>query len=480
MKREPSNTSKIISDDLIDIFGQSEQEILKFVGFSSDADEYELNFTQSAEILDLDSDFDESKVGEGLQAESPEFGEDDKELALAQIQAKEAEIAADINKYLKVLKSKESLEFEQITREEIFERLKCKCFEWNRIKKKETIKDIIKQICKAQACKREAKRKEEKAKKEKEKQEEEEERKRKLRKKKKSFGVCTGRMTRKYIKRKSRKYTRQQIKELALIRAKISRDTIRTEIKRFADFAQSTDVRSKDESSSSEETTTKIKSHKQFLRAKDSVLIRKKVEHSSAHRSDDSSTESASSTMSGNIQHLDALEKIGKRKVHPKMFNMYLNEFNSIKNFAFVYVDNFLQEAETKANVSIMDPLEFDLKEYICPEYMCGDDYLKPPSIGEKTVSLYSQVYGYDLTPHEGKNMVRDILKYWKVRKTWKYCINYLGQQSDACSDYYKYEVKWSEPTFSYPVPQVTASVFFTIELSRIKPTLFPPKVSVY
>ncbi|XP_063225917.1 A-kinase anchor protein 14-like isoform X2 [Bacillus rossius redtenbacheri] len=38
--------------------------------------------------------------------------------------------------------------------------------------------------------------------------------------------------------------------------------------------------------------------------------------------------------------------------------------------------------------------------------------------------------------------------------------------------------VKWSIPTQAYPIPQAVASVFFTIEVSKIKPGIYPVQVT--
>ena len=41
------------------------------------------------------------------------------------------------------------------------------------------------------------------------------------------------------------------------------------------------------------------------------------------------------------------------------------------------------------------------------------------------------------------------------------------------------YEVVWSVPTPAYPEPQVTVSVYFYIEASKVKPSSFPVDVSL-
>ncbi|KAK4880575.1 hypothetical protein RN001_008721 [Aquatica leii] len=75
-----------------------------------------------------------------------------------------------------------------------------------------------------------------------------------------------------------------------------------------------------------------------------------------------------------------------------------------------------------------------------------------------------------DFTIELGKTSIDEYMNTWQHAKNWLYCLTFLIVQSDDYSDYYIYEAKWSIPTKSYPIPQVTASIFFTIEVSKLKP----------
>ncbi|KAK5649129.1 hypothetical protein RI129_004021 [Pyrocoelia pectoralis] len=81
-------------------------------------------------------------------------------------------------------------------------------------------------------------------------------------------------------------------------------------------------------------------------------------------------------------------------------------------------------------------------------------------------------------TKEIGMDSIVEYIKTWEFKEEWLYCIDFLIAQSDQCSEYYIYEVKFSIPTRCYPIPQATASVFFTIEVSRIKPSCCPVDVS--
>ncbi|KAJ2948702.1 hypothetical protein O0L34_g7957 [Tuta absoluta] len=56
------------------------------------------------------------------------------------------------------------------------------------------------------------------------------------------------------------------------------------------------------------------------------------------------------------------------------------------------------------------------------------------------------------------------IEKVWKLADTFLYHVKYLERSTDECARYYYYEVIFSQPTIKYPVPHVTASVFFRVE----------------
>ncbi|KAF5271288.1 hypothetical protein FQR65_LT05303 [Abscondita terminalis] len=83
-----------------------------------------------------------------------------------------------------------------------------------------------------------------------------------------------------------------------------------------------------------------------------------------------------------------------------------------------------------------------------------------------------------EFTIEVGESSINDFILTWSYDEKWLYCVDFLIAQSDEYSDYYLYEVKWSIPTNQYPIPQATASVFFTIEVSRFKPTFCPVQVS--
>lgn len=80
-----------------------------------------------------------------------------------------------------------------------------------------------------------------------------------------------------------------------------------------------------------------------------------------------------------------------------------------------------------------------------------------------------------DFDAELGKTCIYEFLETWYYNEDWLYCVNHVGCLSDKCSDFYYYQAIWSIPLPSYPIPQATASVFFTIESCRV----IPPTCSV-
>ncbi|KAF9791572.1 hypothetical protein SFRURICE_008790, partial [Spodoptera frugiperda] len=62
------------------------------------------------------------------------------------------------------------------------------------------------------------------------------------------------------------------------------------------------------------------------------------------------------------------------------------------------------------------------------------------------------------------------IEKKWKLTDTFMYVVRYMGGSKNEVSQYYYFEAIFSQPTVSYPIPQATVSVFFTLEDKHIEP----------
>jgi len=88
---------------------------------------------------------------------------------------------------------------------------------------------------------------------------------------------------------------------------------------------------------------------------------------------------------------------------------------------------------------------------------------------GLKQRQLYQYVYIYIYT-----FMTLMLLQTWKYDNSWLYCIDYLGEDDHEFDTRHRYRVRWSVPTRRKPIPRATACVYFTFQVSKIK-----PKVSI-
>jgi len=85
---------------------------------------------------------------------------------------------------------------------------------------------------------------------------------------------------------------------------------------------------------------------------------------------------------------------------------------------------------------------------------------------------------GEQFSISKGEEKIREFVETWKRASSWLYCIDYLCEEKHEYSKRYRYRVQWSVPTRRKPIPRATASVYFTIEISTVKPLYFP--VNVY
>ncbi|XP_044747241.1 uncharacterized protein LOC123308580 isoform X1 [Coccinella septempunctata] len=73
-------------------------------------------------------------------------------------------------------------------------------------------------------------------------------------------------------------------------------------------------------------------------------------------------------------------------------------------------------------------------------------------------------------TVGEAKKKIMEFMGQWYFVEDWKYTVHYIGSYSDTISDYHLFQGMWSIPTKEYPIAQATATIFFSIEVSRVKP----------
>jgi len=76
-----------------------------------------------------------------------------------------------------------------------------------------------------------------------------------------------------------------------------------------------------------------------------------------------------------------------------------------------------------------------------------------------------------------GKNKIKDYIQTWKRSESWLYYIEFLCEDEFEFNKRYRYKVQWSIPTRRKPIARATASVYFTIKASTVKPKTSPCEV---
>ncbi|XP_056604572.1 A-kinase anchor protein 14 [Triplophysa dalaica] len=83
-----------------------------------------------------------------------------------------------------------------------------------------------------------------------------------------------------------------------------------------------------------------------------------------------------------------------------------------------------------------------------------------------------------DFTVEAGEQQIRQYMDTWDLKHPgWLYSVQFLQEQEQEFKKQYHYRVQWSIPTQTAPIPGATASVYFIIEISTIKPNTLPVDV---
>ncbi|XP_042681397.1 A-kinase anchor protein 14 isoform X1 [Centrocercus urophasianus] len=83
-----------------------------------------------------------------------------------------------------------------------------------------------------------------------------------------------------------------------------------------------------------------------------------------------------------------------------------------------------------------------------------------------------------DFSVERGQQQIEEyISQTWELHKSWLHCSEFLWEEDLQYSKKYHYRVLWSIPTRRKPIPLATASTYFVIEISKIKPATLPVEV---
>lgn len=81
-----------------------------------------------------------------------------------------------------------------------------------------------------------------------------------------------------------------------------------------------------------------------------------------------------------------------------------------------------------------------------------------------------------DFTIEVGEGQIDEYIKTWQIQPCWLYSVDFLCSTEEENQTFYHYRARFSTPTSRKPI-QGTASVYFTVELSKVKPQTVPVQV---
>ncbi|NXX83955.1 AKA14 protein, partial [Urocolius indicus] len=79
---------------------------------------------------------------------------------------------------------------------------------------------------------------------------------------------------------------------------------------------------------------------------------------------------------------------------------------------------------------------------------------------------------GNNFTVDRGRQQIEEYITTWEIHDRWLHWSEFLREEELKYSKRYHYRVCWSIPTRRKPIPRATASVYFVIEISKVKPAL--------
>ncbi|KAL3846821.1 hypothetical protein ACJMK2_017775 [Sinanodonta woodiana] len=82
-----------------------------------------------------------------------------------------------------------------------------------------------------------------------------------------------------------------------------------------------------------------------------------------------------------------------------------------------------------------------------------------------------------DFTIEKAQEKIDAFIKTWEYDSSWLYCIDFMGQDAHQFDTRFRFRVRWSIPTRRKPIPRATACVYFTFQVSKIKPKNYPVEV---
>lgn len=83
-----------------------------------------------------------------------------------------------------------------------------------------------------------------------------------------------------------------------------------------------------------------------------------------------------------------------------------------------------------------------------------------------------------DFTISVGKTQIEEYMSTWEVDPRWLFSVRFLQESEAEFEKQVQYRALWSRPSRRSPIAHSTASVYFTISISKIRPGTTPVLVT--
>lgn len=94
----------------------------------------------------------------------------------------------------------------------------------------------------------------------------------------------------------------------------------------------------------------------------------------------------------------------------------------------------------------------------------------------EQTTTTVNWIRIGDFTVEVGKQQIWDYIQTWELKPCWLYSLDFLSTTDEEHHTFCHYRARFSTPTPQRPI-QGTASVYFVVHWSKVKPLTLPIEV---
>ncbi|XP_017670694.1 PREDICTED: A-kinase anchor protein 14 isoform X2 [Lepidothrix coronata] len=105
------------------------------------------------------------------------------------------------------------------------------------------------------------------------------------------------------------------------------------------------------------------------------------------------------------------------------------------------------------------------------------EDCLKKKEKAKRVIKTIQWTTGNNFTVERGRQQIEELISTWDIHESWLHHSEFLEEEELKDSKRYHYRACWGIPTRRKPIPRATASVYFVIVISKLKPDTSPVEV---